>query len=316
MRRMYSLIQSLLLSVIIVTSPVGMADLAPVESVSTADAGPMPDYRATVTNAQTAADAQAVPAPTQGNASTAAPNDPNTSNAAIATPENTAPASPPDMSSQNMSADARIARLEQQTANMAQMNLPQQISELRQEIQQLNGRLQVQQHAIQVLSKQQKSFYQDLNQRIGEGTAPQSVKNNNATPPVTSGASSANRDDSKAYRQAFNLLTKKQYPAAVRSFRTYLDNYPRGAFVANAYYWLGEMYLKQNKVKKSEKSFATILRQFPKSNKAPDAKFKLALIHVNGGAREKGRRELQAIKRQYPGSTAAQLASIQLQRME
>jgi len=301
------------LALLLVVSMPVMADVAPVESIPSENMPPMPDYRASVGKAQNnTAEQQTATAATQNNAAPAPNNSSAENNTVI--PEDNASAAQP------LSSEERVDRLEQQMANLAQMNLPQQINELRQELQQLNGRLQVQQHDIQVLSNQQRSFYEDLNRQIqqvqgGTAAAGQPIAKNASSPSVSEVAD-ANMDDSKAYRAAFDLLMKKQYPAAIHAFRAYLDNHARGAFVANAHYWLGEIYIRQDNVKQAEKSFKALVHQFPKSNKVPDAKLKLAVIHIKMGKVERGRRELQAIKRQYPSSTAAQLASIQLQRMD
>jgi len=214
----------------------------------------------------------------------------------------------------NAAPSDRIARLEQQMANITQMNLPAQISELRQEIQQLNGRIQEQQHDIKVLGQQQKNFYQDLNHRVEQLIGGDAKQSASAQSPRSATASSAT--DASSYRAAFSMLIKKQYPAAIDRFNAYIENYPKGAFLANAHYWLGEIYLKKNNKTQAQKAFNAVIAQFPKSNKVPDAKLKLAVMMVNSGKTAEGRQALQAVKNQYPGSTAAQLASIQLQRLE
>lgn len=216
--------------------------------------------------------------------------------------------------------DERLARLEQQVSNMTNMNMPQQIEELRQEVQQLNGRIQVQQHDIKVLENQQRSFYQDLNRRIQQmansgGLSMTQQQKAKVTTPVKSTVASAGLKDSAAYRNAFNLFVKKQYDAALSGFQDYTRQYPHGDFIANAYYWMGELYLKKNDTEMAEKSFSRIASQYPSSNKVPDAKLKLAIIHASQGKTQQAIQELKSIKRQYPNSTAAQLATIQLQRM-
>ncbi len=75
----------------------------------------------------------------------------------------------------------RLRLLEQQVNNLTQMNLPAKIDNLQQQIQQLNGQLEVQAHDIQSLSDQQKSFYQDINQRLGNQ---KTSKASDVTPPV------------------------------------------------------------------------------------------------------------------------------------
>lgn len=232
----------------------------------------------------------------------------------LSTPQEVDDANAPnDMSTQSSEAsDVRLARVEQQVRNMTDMNMPQQISELRQEVQQLNGQLQVQEHEIKTLENQQRAFYQDLNSRI-PGGAKQALSNQNTTQATTANTAS---NDATAYRAAFDLLVKKKYDDALSAFQDYVGAYPKGEFLDSAYYWMGELYLKRNDTEMAEKSFTRLISQFPNSNKVSDAKLKLAMIHMKQGKKAQAQQEFSAIKKQYPNSTAAQLANLQLQRME
>ena len=77
-------------------------------------------------------------------------------------------ATPQMVPTANLSEAQRLTRLEQQQNNLANMNLPQQIAHLQQELAQLRGEIQVQQHDLKMLSNQQRSFYQDLDQRLAK----------------------------------------------------------------------------------------------------------------------------------------------------
>ena len=62
----------------------------------------------------------------------------------------------------------RIARLEQQVTNIINLNEMQKISSLQVQLQQLSGQVEVLQHNLKQLDSQQRSFYQDLDQRINQ----------------------------------------------------------------------------------------------------------------------------------------------------
>ncbi len=229
---------------------------------------------------------------------------------------------PPPVS---LSSDQRINRLEQQMANIANMNLPQQMSDLQQQLAQVRGQLQVQSHDLKLLNDQQRSFYQDLDQRINKLNQ-FSGSSGNSNPPATKSpatnkvpASTENSTllkDSGAFQEGFDFLTQKKYDQAKASFQYYLKEFPNGNYVANAHYWLGEIYFQQSDNAKAADQFDTIVKQFPKSEKLPDAKLKLAIIDATQGRVEQARQELQQIKKQHPGTTAAQLASIRLQQLD
>ena len=234
----------------------------------------------------------------------------------------------------NLSTEQRLARLEQQMQNLIQMNLPQQASELQQKMQQVSGQLQEQQHDLKLLSEQQRTFYQDLNQRLDqlknglpsgvtnkEGSnkpvspsANTSAKTNTASASETNEAASVK--ESTAYQNAFNLLTQQHYDKSESAFQDYLSHYPSGKYTANATYWLGEIYFSKKDNKNAEKEFQAVVNQFPQSSKIADTKLKLAIIHANMGKKSQAIQELNNIKKQYAGSAADQLATIQLQQLK
>ncbi len=223
-----------------------------------------------------------------------------------------------------LSESQRLTRLEQQIDNLTAMNLPQQISDLQQSLAQLRGQLQVQAHDLKMLNDQQRSFYQDLDQRINQlknlNSGNGSDNNSNSdTKKSDTNNSSSNVDihlkDSNAYQSAFSLLEKKQYDKSQAAFEEYLNDYPNGQYVSNAHYWMGEIYLAQKNYAKAETEFKTVITKFPKSAKLADAKLKIAIIHADSGKVDLARREFMQIKKEHPGSTAAQLASIRLQQL-
>lgn len=238
---------------------------------------------------------------------------------------------------------ARITRLEQQMQNMLRANTAQQINSLQQQIQQLSGELQVQQHDIKLLNQQLRNFYQDLSAQIKQvknlstssddssanSQGSSDVSSSLTTTPttetavkkkITSTLKSApvqkfSGDESSTYQSALNLLMKKKYDLAAKGFNQYLTAYPNGRFVVNAHYWLGEMYALQRQLPAAIKQFNVVIQQYPHSDKVADAKVKLAIIHASQGKLTQARQELQKVKKAYAGSTAAQLASIQLQQL-
>jgi len=227
---------------------------------------------------------------------------------------------------ESLSLDERVARLEQQVQNIAQMNLSGQISQLQQHIQQLTGQLEVQTHNIKLLNEQQRNFYQDLDQRLSDlkqivtaGSGDQSTLIPTATTKITSitaKSSDIGQEEQKAYRAAFALLAAKKYDQAIISFKHFLSNYPNGKYVVNAHYWLGEIYSLQGNNEQAAKEFKTVVTQFPKSTKVADSQFKLAVIHAQAGKAEEAKQKFQQIIKAYPNTTAARLAKTQLKQLQ
>lgn len=233
---------------------------------------------------------------------------------------------PPDSTSslptQPLTDTQRMARLEQQIKNLTNINLPQQIIDLQQQLAQVRGQLQEQQHDLQLVNKQLRTFYNNLNERIIQlKNLNSDTLNDNSSSQKTTGNSFSNNgniqlQDSTAYQIAINFLNKNQYDKSLAAFQNYLNNYPNGNYVANAHYWLGEIYLEQNNRKKAVLEFQIIKNKFPQSEKVLDAQLKLAMIHAENGQVIRAKQELMEIKKQHPNSTVAQLASICLQQLE
>ncbi|MDF1654182.1 MAG: tol-pal system protein YbgF [Coxiellaceae bacterium] len=247
----------------------------------------------------------------------------------------------------SMPVGQRVNQLARQMKNITTMNLPQQISDLQNQIQQLRGQLQVQSHDLKLLNTQQRSFYQDVDQRLQQlktlvsnssngaddngssNTGPSSssgssnssssskASGSNVTSQLNTSAASQNFNlkDAQTYQTAFALVLKKQFTPAMEGFQNYLSSYPNGRYAVNAHYWLGEIYLRQSQTKKAISEFSAVVKDYPKSNKVADSKLKIAMIHMSQGKTAEAKSEYSALKKEYPGTTAAQLASIQLQQI-
>lgn len=199
-----------------------------------------------------------------------------------------------------------LQQLTQQMQNFAQMNLPQQIDNLRQQVQALQGQLEDQNHQIQVLTQQLRNFYQDLDQRV---TKLQQQKTQTSTTGIDNTMGSPEEQE---YQNAFSLLSSRQYDKAVQLLQQYLTDYPDGKYAANAHYWLGEIYYLQSNIDQSAVEMLAVIKNFPKSAKVPDAMLKIAMIYNTQKKYAQARDELQQIISQYPDSSAAQIAEQQL----
>lgn len=118
--------------------------------------------------------------------------------------------------------------------------------------------------------------------------------------------------EQQAYQTALDLLPDKKYEESGNKLRNYIKIYPKGVYVANAHYWLGEINLLQRNYDAAEEEFKMVVAKYSKSKRVPDAMFKLALVHQNQGRDSQSKNELRQIIKKYPGTSAAQLAKAQL----
>jgi len=218
---------------------------------------------------------------------------------------------------ESYSLEDRVKRIEQQTNNMANMNMPQEINRLQQEVAELRGQLQEQARTLQLMNKTLTSLASAkpaVAPAVPEATP--TVTQTTQTTPATPATTGGDMDEATSYQKAFTLLTKRDYAAAKQGFNSYLSRYATGKFAADAHYWLGEIAVLDKNDTAAEEQFQLVIKQYPSSAKVPDARLKLAIIHASQGKTAQAKEELLLIKKQNPNSTAAQLANIRLQQLE
>lgn len=213
-----------------------------------------------------------------------------------------------------------------------------QVQRLQQEVQQLRGQVELQQHEISTLKRQQQEQYMDLDARLQSrtGGAPPSANGSGTgsaigmetiesqrpvgqdarTSQAASRADAAGPSGEKeAYRYAFDLLKRREFNDAVRAFEDLLVRYPNGEYADNARYWLGETnYVKQNYAA-ALTQFQRVLANYPLSPKVPGSMLKIGYIHYDQNDWPRARTTLQDVAKKFPDTTEARLAESRLDRM-
>jgi len=214
-----------------------------------------------------------------------------------------------------------------------------QMQRLQQEVQQLRGQVELQQHEIATLKRQQREQYMDLDARLqGRSAAAVETPGNGtgkligrgsfepagdggwstAAPEGESGmstSSAASPGEREAYRIAFDLLKERRYDEAVRAFEDLLARFPNGEFADNARYWLGETYYVKRDFSAALTQFQRVLASYPLSAKVPSAMLKIGYIHYEQHDWKRARATLQDVSKKYPDTTEARLAESRLDRM-
>lgn len=143
-----------------------------------------------------------------------------------------------------------------------------------------------------------------------QGQASQNVPVDSDVPLVESAGSEVPvadlRADREQYEAAYDLLRRRRMDDSAQAFQAYVNDHPQGRFVANAYYWLGEIYLLQNKLDEAEDAFVTVKENFSGDQKAEDAAYKLGRVYHLQGEDTKARATLEAVA--SGSSNTAQLA--------
>lgn len=252
----------------------------------------------------------------------------------IDNPVSTKQTSQRQLPKENLSPAQRLDKVEAQVDNLNRQNLSSKMNDLQEKVQQISGKVDEQSHQIEQLSNQTKSYYQDLNQRMDKGktsavpgAVTPAVPNATVTTPGATPAvktqpgkkmtqaaiDAANLKEQQLYQTAIDLLPDKKYDESSKKLNDYLRRYPKGVYISNAHYWLGEIALLQKNYMQAEAEFKIVIDRFPNSKKVSDAMLKLALVHENQGKHEDAKAELKQVMKKYPNSTAAQLAKQQLE---
>jgi len=240
----------------------------------------------------------------------------------------------------------RVAALEAQAANpQANMDLLNQINQLRTQVQDLQGTVEQLQHENDQLKQTGRDQYLDLDgrlQRLEGGAAPvssaapaaplapakaapksaaagkQASAAGERAPTVRgdSGSLAQAGDERAAYEAALNTLKAGDYVASAQQFQSFLDAHPNGVYAPNAMYWLGESYYVTHNFPLAEGQFRTLVDRYPTHDKAAGGLLKLGMSQYGEGHADAAKATLNDVIRQYPGSDAARRAADQLQSIK
>ena len=187
-----------------------------------------------------------------------------------------------------------------------------QLQVLQQEIQDLRGQVEEQTYLVNRLQRDQKEQYLDLDRRVvalsENQPAPGPSSTQPAAPPVNIAA--GNLSEREAYTQAFEAMRAREFEASMAGFQQLIEAYPNGQYTANAYYWIGELYLvAESDAEMARQSFMQVVNLYPDHQKAPDALYKLGVVYHTLGDVDAAQTYLRRVQQEHPGSSAAGLAA-------
>lgn len=214
--------------------------------------------------------------------------------------------------------EERVARLERmlQARNQVQIELQQQLSDLEVEAGQLRGMLELHSHQIDQILARQRGIYQDIERRLGQASAAPAATTSvspistAATPTVVATPAAANSDvaANAAYASAYDLLKNKRFDEASAALAKFVKDYPNSSYVANAYYWQGQISFHKSDLASAKLSFQTVVDVYQKSNKRPQAVYKLGLIAEKQGQTAEAKKRFKQVVTEYPSSSLARMA--------
>lgn len=120
----------------------------------------------------------------------------------------------------------------------------------------------------------------------------------------------------RAYQAAFQLLKTKQYNEAIEAFESFNKKFPNNLNVANADYFLGQLYLLQGQADPAINFFKRFITRYSQDARVPDAMLQCGLAYFAKGDKQMAMEMFEKIIQQYPDSKAAQAAQARLQQFK
>ena len=249
---------------------------------------------------------------------------------------------------QRVSLADRVVVLEQRASNnQANVDLLNQVTQLKSEVQALRAQLEEMQEAQGKAASSARAQYLDLDGRLNRlegGTAASPSATTGTRVPVVSapaspapspmpmpiesaprvygdaGSLAQGTGERADYDTAFAALRAGLYADSARLFGSFLEAHPDGTYAPNALYWLGESYYVTSNYALALSRFQTLLDRYPTHDKAAGALLKVGLSQQGLQQLDAAERTLELVIARYPGSDVARTASdrlgaIQLQRL-
>ncbi len=136
--------------------------------------------------------------------------------------------------------------------------------------------------------------------------------------PAAGQAIGAELNEQDLYRNALNILLEQQparYEESIAMFRNYIQRFPQGRLLTNAYYWLGEALILVERYEEARDAFTTIITNYPDDPKAAGALLKRGEVYQRMGQRELAEQDWRDISIRYPeNATEIREADTRLRR--
>ena len=211
------------------------------------------------------------------------------------------------------------------------------IDTLREEIQQLNGRLEETVFALRQkmvsleeadrkrqneiarlaeVAEENNAGIQRIESYLNfEGSEPQAEKA--PTAPGTAEPESAKKlPEDQLYALAKQAFDKGDLENARNQFTDLIKRFPKSGHADNAQFWIGESYYREKWYEKAILEYQKVIEKYPKGNKVRASLLKQGFAFLNLGDSANARLILKELIRKYPKSNEAAIARKKLKGMK
>lgn len=220
--------------------------------------------------------------------------------------------------------EKRLAAIEAVVQGQGLADMQNQIEQLKREVANLKGELEVAAHGLDTTTQRQKDLYADTDNRLRKlegGVAsvpatpapPASIDPANAAstaPPV------AEEKDLKAFADADSLSKSAKHKEAFAAFDSFLKLYPTSKLAPDALYGMGYSQFALKSYKSSIATQQKVLDLHPDSAKVPDAMFNMANSQIQLGLVANAKRTLRELIAKFPDAAVTPAAQRRLKALE
>ena len=229
------------------------------------------------------------------------------------------------------SAEANISALKKDVDSKveglrkSQANTGADLTELREEMQQLRGQSDSLRKEVGAVSgkgshdenKELREKVDQLTQRVNflETFLAIGEKNGHAT----SGNGTRAKEQAKTrtardelYATAYGSFKDGKYEKARTEFQNFLKSYPNTSYSDNAQFWIGETYYFEKKYEKAILEYEKVIKNYPNGNRAANALSKQGFCFMMLGDKASARLIFQQVIKDYPNTSQARTARAKL----
>ena len=182
----------------------------------------------------------------------------------------------------------------------ATAELQNQLEKLKTDNAQLRGRLETVEKQTEELLTKQKTYYQDLDLRLGH-FEPRTVEVEGVSGTVQPG-------EKKHYDDALKAFQGGQLKKADAEFSSFVRKYPASPYLPLSLFWLGNTKYALQDYPGAIAQLQTFVKRFPKHPRVPAAMLTIANCQSESGNKAAARKTLNEIIANYPDSDAANQA--------
>lgn len=230
-----------------------------------------------------------------------------------------------DLTRTQQSLDKRVQSLEALINGKGLLDMQNQLEQIRQDVAQLKGDLEVVTHQLEDMRTKQNAVYTDLDTRVRNlETLAQSVTSGQAATPGANGGNGGNgntksdvpQQELSAFAEAESLNQAGKYKEAFNAYDAFLKNYSGSKLTPDALYGMGYVQFALKSYKSSAATQQKFLDSYASHSLAPNAMLNLANSQIQLGQIPAAKKTLKELIAAYPSAEVTPSAQKRLKVLE